>query len=220
MASAGAPSEAIAIAVDAIEQCQQEGKQRRARNAQRMRTVRAQSTHGACTDDAQCDTRAAQNPSLSPERKVSPCTPSKEINPSPTPPLAAEAGGRCATRPAVEQAFEEFWRAYPKRDGANPRAPAAKKFAAALKAGCQSEEIVAGARAYRSACDAGKLTGTPMVAQAITWLNQQRWSDYQAQPPPEAEPEPTPEQLAERQRMIEQGEQILIRQGVLNGAGN
>lgn len=96
-------------------------------------------------------------------------------------------GGRSAPRPAVDQAFEEFWRVYPRRDGANPRAPAAKKFAAALKAGSSVEEIVAGARAYRTACDQGNLTGTPMVAQALTWLNQRRWSDY-GPPKPAAEP--------------------------------
>src|SRR5262249_14168010 len=31
-----------------------------------------------------------------------------------------------------------------------------------------------------------------MVAQAITWLNQQRWSDYQAQAPPDQLPEERP----------------------------
>src|SRR5262245_40998998 len=33
---------------------------------------------------------------------------------------------RVATRPVVEQAFNEFWKAYPKRDGANPKQPASK----------------------------------------------------------------------------------------------
>jgi hypothetical protein len=89
-------------------------------------------------------------------------------------------GGRAATRTAVDQSFAEFWQAYPRRDGANPKAPAAKRFAAALRSGTDPAAIVAGARRYREACDAKKLTGTPMVAQALTWLTQERWADYPA----------------------------------------
>lgn len=90
-------------------------------------------------------------------------------------------GGRDATRP-VADVFEEFWRAYPKRDGANPKQPAQKKFLAALKSGNSSEDIIAGARRYASECKAKRLEGTPMVAQAMTWLNQQRWTDYDGTP--------------------------------------
>jgi hypothetical protein len=38
-----------------------------------------------------------------------------------------------ATRPAEDSKFEEFWRAYPRRDGPNPRKPAEQKFNALAK---------------------------------------------------------------------------------------
>lgn len=97
-------------------------------------------------------------------------------------------GGRGADRPAVDAAFDQFWQEYPKRDGANPKAPALKKFGAVLKSGADPRSLIDGARRYRAECDAKNLTGTPMVAQAITWLNQQRWSDYAPQGPPSDAP--------------------------------
>lgn len=83
-----------------------------------------------------------------------------------------------ATRPA-DDPFEDFWKSYPRRDGANPKAPARKKFLAAVKSGADPQTIIAGARRYAAECQSKQQIGTPYVAQAITWLNQQRWGDYQ-----------------------------------------
>jgi hypothetical protein len=82
-----------------------------------------------------------------------------------------------ATHPSAEQ-FEKFKAAYPKRGAANPWKPALRIFAAALKRGEPPERIIEGAAAYREECDRLKIIGTEKVAQAQTWLNQDRWKDY------------------------------------------
>jgi uncharacterized protein YdaU (DUF1376 family) len=80
-----------------------------------------------------------------------------------------------ATRP--DDRFLEFWEAYPKRDGANPKEPARKKFAALIKSGVDPGAIIAGAGRYAVDMRARVQENTPYVAQAVTWLNQQRWGD-------------------------------------------
>jgi hypothetical protein len=97
--------------------------------------------------------------------------------PAPARPLKAKRGSD------YDEAFQKFWEVYPKRDGANPKTPAAKKFAGALKSSVPLETILAGARGYRAECDRKGKTGTEFVAHATTWLSQSRWDDYQ--PPPE-----------------------------------
>lgn len=77
------------------------------------------------------------------------------------------------------RSFDEFWKAYPKRDGANPKTPARKKFLAAIKSGVDPGEIVAAVkRSAEEARSKGQI-GTPYVPQAMTWLGQQRWGDYE-----------------------------------------
>jgi hypothetical protein len=82
-----------------------------------------------------------------------------------------------ATRP-VDDPFEDFWEVYPKRDGANPKAPARKKFIAAVKSGVDPTAIIAAAKRSADEARSKGQIGTPYVPQAITWLNQQRWGDY------------------------------------------
>jgi SOS response regulatory protein OraA/RecX len=74
--------------------------------------------------------------------------------------------------------FETFWRSYPKRQGSNPKKPAAVKFEAAVKRGIDPAIIVRGAENY-AADVAREGTAPRFVAQAITWLNQERWADHQ-----------------------------------------
>lgn len=81
-----------------------------------------------------------------------------------------------ATRSADR--FEEFWEAYPKRDGANPKAPAQKVYAAAVKAGIEQQEIIDGAKACAKK-DRDKI-GTPYIPQAVKWLRDKRWGDYKS----------------------------------------
>lgn len=87
--------------------------------------------------------------------------------------------------------FETFWSTYPKRDGANPREPARKRFKAAVKSGADPDSIILSARRYADEMRQKGQFGTPYVAQAQTWLGQQRWFDYQ----PAA---PTPEKAAQQ----------------------
>jgi hypothetical protein len=87
-------------------------------------------------------------------------------------------GGALAPRVDVEGAFVRFWAAYPRRDGANPREPARRKFAAAVKGGIDPEAIILAARRYGDELRARGQMGTQYVAQAVTWLNQQRWGDH------------------------------------------
>jgi hypothetical protein len=76
----------------------------------------------------------------------------------------------------VDKPFDEFWKAYPRRHGSNPRAPAEKLFLIALKAGNKPDEIIAGARAYAIA-ESAKV-GSEFIPQAVKWLRQRCWQDY------------------------------------------
>lgn len=82
-----------------------------------------------------------------------------------------------ATRPGAD-AFEEFWKAYPRREGPNPRKPAEQKFNALAKTGVDPAMMVAAVK--RMATDQARDIGTRFIPQAITWLNQQRWTDHAA----------------------------------------
>lgn len=85
-----------------------------------------------------------------------------------------------ATRPSADLKFEEFWRVYPRRDGPNPRKPAEQKFCALVKTGVNPDVMIQAAR--QLATDEAKRSniGTRFIPQAMTWLNQQRWSDHAA----------------------------------------
>jgi len=77
--------------------------------------------------------------------------------------------------------FKRFWEVFPSRGtAANPRKPAADKFARLLKSGVSADEIIAGAQRYDEVERKAGRAGTDKIAQAITWLNQERWRDYAA----------------------------------------
>jgi hypothetical protein len=84
-----------------------------------------------------------------------------------------------ASAPRRDDEFEEFWENYPRRDGANPKEPAAKLFRAAVKSGTDSQRIIAGVKRCR-VVEAGKI-GTPYIPQAVKWLRDKRWNDYLAE---------------------------------------
>jgi hypothetical protein len=69
------------------------------------------------------------------------------------------------------------------REGANPKEPARKAFVAHLKSGMDADAIIAGARGYAEELRRTNKLNTSFVAQAVTWLNQKRWADYQAAAP-------------------------------------
>lgn len=75
--------------------------------------------------------------------------------------------------------FDDFMKAYPKRDGANPKTPARKTFLIHLKSGIEAKDIIAGAKRYSDEARRKGEYGTPFVPQAVKWLNQRRWVDYE-----------------------------------------
>ncbi len=92
-------------------------------------------------------------------------------------------GTDISTRDAsVDADFENFKKAYPKRGGSNPWQPARQLFDQAVKAGHPAAKIISAAKAYAAECDKSKITGTEKVAQAVTWLRQARFLDYDTPP--------------------------------------
>jgi hypothetical protein len=87
---------------------------------------------------------------------------------------APEGASACA-------GFNEFWQAFPSRDGDNPEQPALEAFRKAVAAGAEPEAIIGGAKAYASAT-AGR--ERRYVASAARWLSEERWR--QAGPVPAA----------------------------------
>lgn len=82
----------------------------------------------------------------------------------------------------MDDLFERFWQAYPKRAGANPKAPARKKFLTKAKT-TDPEFIIRAAERYADDVDERERTdrrySRDFVCQAQTWLNQERWSEYE-----------------------------------------
>jgi hypothetical protein len=77
----------------------------------------------------------------------------------------------------VSEGFDEFWRAFPQRDGDNPEQPALAAFRKAVAAGADPEAIIAGAKAYANAT-AGR--ERRYIASATRWLGECRWKGEQA----------------------------------------
>lgn len=88
------------------------------------------------------------------------------------------------TKDAEPEGFAEWFAAYPKRDGANPRAPAASRYASTIKAGIPSETLLRAVRAYAKECERKGKIGTEYVKQAQYWLSakDRLWEHYAAQP--------------------------------------
>ncbi len=81
--------------------------------------------------------------------------------------------------PVPDQQFQNFWHIYPSRQPhSNPKKPARAKFDAALKRGVSGWNIIEGAKNYAAYVER-EGTDPKYVAQAQTWLNQERWGDYQ-----------------------------------------
>lgn len=120
-----------------------------------------------------------------------PALPQSYPSPPENPPQMKEEGGKReeeeekknsrsvagATRPSADE-FEEFWKAYPRREGPNPRKPAEQKFNALTKTGVDPAMMIAAVK--RMAAEQARDIGTRFIPQAITWLNQQRWTDHAA----------------------------------------
>lgn len=84
----------------------------------------------------------------------------------------------------ADEAFDRFWIAYPKRHipSANPRKPAEKAFAGAIRRGAKPDDLVAAAKRYGAEMKTAGKAGTEFVCQARTWLNEDRWRDTTGPP--------------------------------------
>jgi len=85
------------------------------------------------------------------------------------------------TDDVLARAWQVFMAVYPSRGKhPNPWAPAQAAFAKAVRNGADSKGIVDGAAGYAAAKTKSRETGTEFVCQAITFLRQARWEQYQA----------------------------------------
>ncbi len=81
--------------------------------------------------------------------------------------------------PVSDQQFGAFWRNYPSKGRhPNPKKPARTKFEAALKRGVSGWDIIRGAQNFAAYVER-EGTDPKYVPQAKTWLNQERWAQYQ-----------------------------------------
>ena len=75
--------------------------------------------------------------------------------------------------------FEELWQVFPsRRPHPNPKKPAREKFILAIKRGVAASEITRGARNYAAYVE-NQGTDPKFITQAVTWLSQSRWAEYQ-----------------------------------------
>ena len=81
------------------------------------------------------------------------------------------------TKATAKDKFKEFWRKFPKRTPhSNPKKPAEQEFMAAVKRGVSVEDIMRGCESY--AAYVAREGGKPrFIAQAQTWLHQERWTE-------------------------------------------
>ncbi len=90
----------------------------------------------------------------------------------------------------ADQQFDEFWRTYPSRGRhSNPKKTARAKFKRAVKRGIASANIIRGAENYAAYVER-EGTDPKYVAQAKTWLNEERWAQYQEQEAAGSKPTP------------------------------
>lgn len=83
-----------------------------------------------------------------------------------------------ATGPGAGEDFEAFWKVRLKRDGPDPREPARREFAKAVRTGADPPAIVAGMRRYAEI--QAEKAGSRFVARTEKWLRERQWEDYQA----------------------------------------
>lgn len=83
-----------------------------------------------------------------------------------------------ATGPGAGEDFEAFWKARLKREGPDPREPARREFAKAVRGGVDPPAIVAGMRRFAEIH--AERAGTRYVARTEKWLRERQWEDYAA----------------------------------------
>ncbi len=127
------------------------------------------------------------SPSATPEPHL-PGTPEPHLPPNGVTNRTTEHKHTVASLPARQ--FEEFWKTYPSRGRhSTPKKPARGKFDAALKRGAAAADSIRGAQNYAAYVER-EGTDPKYVAQAQTWLHQERWAQYQEQEAAGSKPAP------------------------------
>jgi hypothetical protein len=76
------------------------------------------------------------------------------------------------TNSSAREVFQEFWKAFPKRDGDNPKGKAEARFVELVESGVNPTILIEAARQYA----ANKRDMEPRyIPMAFTWLDEQRW---------------------------------------------
>ncbi len=81
-------------------------------------------------------------------------------------PLVPSADGTSG----YSQEFEEFWSAYPKREGGNPKKGGHKAWNARLRSGVKATDLILAAKRYAEQMRTNSQYGTKFVQQAATFL--------------------------------------------------
>lgn len=92
---------------------------------------------------------------------------------------AADASLRLLPPPDPQEGFEDFWRRYPKGRAGKPGGDGAKKPARQRwqrMTGRQRQAALRAVDHYRAHCES---PGGAFAAHATTWLNQERWEQWQ-----------------------------------------
>lgn len=172
MNDAGAPTQAIILAVRAIEAAESKVAATREKNRERKQRQREKSR----------DSHATVTGPL-PEEKGFP-TPLLKTQPIPSPPSPPKGG-------SSPKAFEEFWLAYPKKVG---KGAARNAFSRSLAKIGGAEPLAALMAALTRIKPAW--TDPQFIPHPATWLNQERWADGETVQPELRIPKTPAEQAA------------------------
>lgn len=112
------------------------------------------------------------NPDAGVTKEKSPHTPLQENTTPSNPPKPSKA-----IKANLDEAFERFWRAYPRREGPNPKKPARLEFVSAVNRGADPEAIIAGAERLASLWRGRPESDLRFVSHARKWLRDETWQD-------------------------------------------
>jgi hypothetical protein len=175
MAAAGAPSEAIALAVEAIEAAGAKDAARRQKQAERKR--RSRDSHGTVTGQGVTVTARSQDPFVPPaapnDVTTLPTTVENNLNPT-TPPISPPPPASIDGWPLDFR--EQFWSLFPNKVGKS--AAISKLEAIRKRRDVPWQRLIGSLQRY-----AAKTDDRPWC-NPQTWLNQGRWDDEPADPPP------------------------------------
>lgn len=95
--------------------------------------------------------------------------------PQPQPPSSPKNKKEAKASSGCDEKFAEFWLAYPRREGPNPRKPAKLVFDRLVAKGADPDRLIAAAQALA----VENPTPTRFIPQAMTWLGQERFGDVE-----------------------------------------